>query len=1029
MAGNQQHPSKGPGQLPKIREAQGTSLSPQTGLDESPQDSGRSSPELAHKRKANINIPVTPDIHRATYETPAPQQFNESESRGYFTEDPRKHDRPSKSSYQVQSSGETDTPSSPSDLIRGTMSGEEVLRRMSQSVTDRRESITDIRSAAPDLALTGNIISVTFTTPHTIKYRRNGEWELGTRHGLSALFDSFVYLSSDESPWNHSVVAWTGEIDCSFETPESPTIPQDTTTTIPGLSHLSAPIPLDGDLPPTPPNADGLWISRDHRKDLERRLAQDKRLKTIPVWLSDDNEIDDEGITLNDQERWRRYAEHSLYPLFHYKQQEPSDGRAERIEWANYYRANLQFANKIIEIYKPGDIVVIHDYYLLLLPSMLRQRVPNMYISFFLHCPFPSSEFLRCLPRRKELLEGLMGSNLIGFQSYSYSRHFTSCCTRILDFPSDATGVDAFGARVEVGVYPIGIDTKRVENLAWSKEVSEKCNALSELYKGKKIIVGRDRLDSVRGVTQKLMAFERFLELYPEWREKVVLIQVTSPTSMKEGKEDSENKIASKVNELVMKINGTYGSLGFSPVQHYPQYLAPDEYFALLRAADIGLITSVRDGMNTTSLEYVVCQRDTHGPLILSEFSGTAGSLRDAIHINPWDLTNVARQIDYALTMSSEKRQSMQSNLYAHVTRQNVQSWITKFLRKLVGTLAANRNENATPVLDGTILLEQYRTAGKRLFMFDYDGTLTPIVRDPQAAIPSERVIQTLKALASDPCNAVWIISGRDQEFLQQHLGHIENLGFSAEHGSFIRYPGATTWENLAEKLDMSWQAEVVDVFQKYTDRVPGLSYPFDAKCSVFPLTMRLGSFIERKRCALTWHYRQADPQLGLHASNAALDELNSTVAKKWDVDVMTGKANLEVRPTFINKGEIAKRLVHYYSPVSTSKAGEKNAAQQDGANENSALEFVLCCGDDSTDEDMFRALNGLSGTKLVSNHVFTVSVGAKNKVTFAKWHVLSPEEVLDRAALLAGVGLGGTEQLSQVNLAAMAGADGRVPT
>ncbi len=649
------------------------------------------------------------------------------------------------------------------------------------------------------------------------------EQELGTRHGLSALFDSFVYLSSDEAPWNHSVVAWTGEIECSFESTTSPTIPQDTTT-IPGLSHLSAPIPVDGDSPPTPPNADGLWISRDHQKDLERRLAEDKRLKTIPVWLSDDNEVDDEGITLNDQERWRRYAEHALYPLFHYKQLEPSDGRAERIEWANYYRANLQFANKIIEIYNPGDIVVIHDYYLLLLPSMLRQRMPDMYISFFLHCPFPSSELLRCLPRRKELLEGLMGSNLIGFQSYSYSRHFTSCCNRILNFPSDATGVDAFGARVEVGVYPIGIDAKRVEKLAWAKEVSEKCDALGEMYKGKKIIVGRDRLDSVRGVTQKLMAFERFLEIYPEWREKVVLIQVTSPTSMKEGKEDAENRIASKVNELVMKINGAFGSLGFSPVQHYPQYLAPDEYFALLRAGDIGLITSVRDGMNTTSLEYVVCQRDTHGPLIISEFSGTAGSLRDAIHINPWDLSSVAKQINNALTMSRDMRQSMQSNLYAHVTTQNVQSWITKFLRKLVGTLASNRNENATPILDGTLLLEQYRASGKRLFMFDYDGTLTPIVRDPPAAIPSDRAIQTLRALASDHHNAVWIISGRDQEFLQQHLGHITNLGFSAEHGSFIRYPGATTWENLAEKFDMSWQSEVLNVFQKYTDRVPGLS-------------------------------------------------------------------------------------------------------------------------------------------------------------------------------------------------------------
>ncbi|KAI1195400.1 trehalose-phosphatase [Nemania serpens] len=984
---------------------QGISLFSQAAILANPvQEESEDSPELAHERVSNIQVPVTPDIHRETYKAPAQQASNEAEEPGYFTRDPLNHSNPAQPLDEAKGS-------SLSDLIRGAMSGEEVLRRMSQAAAGRRESISDIKSSAPDLALTGNIISATFTTPHTVKYHKNGEWELGNRHGLSALFDSFVYLSSDEAPWNHSVVAWTGEIECSLEDTASPAGLQDTTA-IPGLSQLSAPIPVEGDLPPTPPNTDGLWIPRDHQKDLERRLAQDKRLKAVPVWLSDDDEVDDEGIILNDQERWRRYAEHSLYPLFHYKQQEPSDGRAERIEWANYYRANLQFANKIIEIYRPGDIVVIHDYYLLLLPSMLRQRMPNMYISFFLHCPFPSSEFLRCLPRRKELLEGLMGSNLIGFQSYSYSRHFTSCCTRILDFPSDATGVDAFGARVEVGVYPIGIDAKRVEDLAWSKEVSDKYDALRELYKGKKMIVGRDRLDSVRGVTQKLMAFDRFLELYPEWREKVVLIQVTSPTNRKEVRDEAESKIASRVNELVMKINGTYGSLGFSPVQHYPQYLAPAEYFALLRAADIGLITSVRDGMNTTSLEYVVCQRDTHGPVILSEFSGTAGSLRDAIHINPWDLTSVATQINNALTMSPELRQAMQTNLYAHVTTHTVQSWVTRFLRKLVGTLASHRNEHATPVLDGTILLEQYRAATKRLIMFDYDGTLTPIVREPQAAIPSERVIQTLRALATDPRNAVWIISGRDQDFLQQHLGHITELGFSAEHGSFIRNPGETSWENLAEKLDMSWQPEVLEVFQKYTDRV-------------------LGSFIERKRCALTWHYRQADPELGLHASKMAFDELNATVAKKWDVEVMTGKANLEVRPTFINKGEIVKRLVHQYNPGSADRAGGAKSRGRAGSDGGSKLEFVLCCGDDFTDEDMFRALNGLSGYPLARDHVFTVSVGAKNKVTLAKWHVLEPKDVLESASLLAGLGLSGepTDRLSQVNLAAVAGLEGHVPT
>jgi len=540
------------------------------------------------------------------------------------------------------------------------------------------------------------------------------------------------------------------------------------------------------------------------------------------VWLTDDTEASEEGIRLKDQGRWRRFAEHELYSLFHYKQHGPTDGRKERVEWADYYRMNQKFANKIVETYKPGDIVVIHDYYLMLLPSMLRQRSPHMYISFFLHSPFPSSEFFRCLPRRREVLEGVLGSNLIGFQSFGYARHFASSCTRVLEFPSDHKGVDAYGARVEVEVCPIGIDAAKVEKLAWGESVTAKYNAIKEMYAGKLIIVGRDRLDSIRGVDKKLLAFERFLERYPEWREKAVLIQVTSPTSIEEEKGGEEIKMTSRVNDLIISINGTYGSLGFSPVQHYPQYLSQDEYFALLRAGDIGLITSVRDGMNTTSLEYIICQRDTHGPLIISEFSGTAGSLKGAIPINPWDFTVVADELNRALTKSAEERRKTQEDLYAHVTTKDVQHWISDFLRRLVHVLASRKNVVATPLLDRADLLLRYRVAGKRLFMFDYDGTLTPIVRDPNAAVPSETVIEALKALAADPRNAVWIISGRDQEFLSRHLGHISELGFSAEHGSFMRHPGETEWENLADKSDMSWQAVVVDVFQKYTDQVPG---------------------------------------------------------------------------------------------------------------------------------------------------------------------------------------------------------------
>ncbi|KAK4981274.1 hypothetical protein LTR28_003198, partial [Elasticomyces elasticus] len=254
---------------------------------------------------------------------------------------------------------------------------------------------------------------------------------------------------------------------------------------------------------------------------------------------------------------------------------------------------NAIFADRILEQYKAGDIVLVHDYHLLLLPSLLRQRVPNIYIGFFLHVPFPSSEFYKGLSRRKEILEGVLGANMIGFQAYSYARHFSSCCTRILGFDSSPNGVDAYGAHVAVQAFPIGINAPATRHMAFADPaIEEKIAGIRELYRGKKIIVGRDRLDSVRGVAQKLQAFEIFLERHPEWHDKVVLIQVTSPTSTEEDKDDANGKTASKISDLVARINGTYGSLSFSPVQHYPQYLSREEYFALLRIADVGLITS-----------------------------------------------------------------------------------------------------------------------------------------------------------------------------------------------------------------------------------------------------------------------------------------------------------------------------------------------------------------------------------------------------------------------------------------------------
>ncbi|CAG8747162.1 16774_t:CDS:2, partial [Gigaspora rosea] len=338
----------------------------------------------------------------------------------------------------------------------------------------------------------------------------------------------------------------------------------------------------------------------------------------------------------------------------------------------------------------------------------------------------------------------------------------------------------------------------------------------------------RDKLDLVKGVIQKLHAFEKFLSEYPEWQNK------------------------RRVAELIAQINGTYGSLEYTPVHHLHSLIEQDEYFALLSIADIGLITSVRDGMNTTSLEYIMCQQENYGPLILSEFTGMAGSLGAAIMVNPWDYSGVAKAINDALTMSNEEKQNKHLQLYRHVTIHTAQFWAKSFIKELVQCLTSSNQTNTTPSLDVQSLLTKYKQSKNRLLLFDYDGTLTPIVKTPSQAVPPPEMLEALQKLTEDPKNTVWIVSGRGQNVLEEWLGSIKKLGFSAEHGCFLKYPESDKWSNLTEDIDMSWYTDVEEIFTYFTERTQGSS-------------------IEQ---------------------------------------ILLGKKNLEVRPTLINKGEIVKRLL-----------------------------------------------------------------------------------------------------------------------
>lgn len=542
---------------------------------------------------------------------------------------------------------------------------------------------------------------------------------------------------------------------------------------------------------------------------------EDHGIKYVPVWMDSDVA---HGF-------YEGYCKTVLWPLLHYLLWEdvnPTNGSTwDDSTWDAYYAANQAFAQRIAQEYQPGDMVIVHDYHLLLVPKMLRQLVPDAHITLFMHAPFPSSEVFRCLPKRHEILEGMLGADLACFQAFSYSRHFLSSCIRVCGFDASYNAVESQDGQVtSISYNPIGIDAAKFSKDVMSPGVLPKIEAFRRMYNDKKIIVGRDKLDVVRGVLQKLQAFKKLLDEYPEWRGKVVLIQVTAPAV------HESPALEREVSELVSQINSEFGTLSFAPVHHYHQIIDRDEYFALLGVADLALVTSVRDGMNTTSMEYVICQEEygKKSPLVLSEFTGTASRMRTALQVNPWNIWGVAKAINEALTLAPDEKAQRHRQAYDQVTLHTSHTWAATLVRQLVYRLHVEQTSHLTPELDLKAIQSNWVKAagqepGRRLILLDYDGTLTPIVRVPEMALPSQKLIDTLAKLSADERNVIYIISGRDQQFLNKHLGHLDKIGFSAEHGSFVKEPGeGQPWINIAEDFDLSWKQDIRAIFEYYTE-------------------------------------------------------------------------------------------------------------------------------------------------------------------------------------------------------------------
>ena len=640
-----------------------------------------------------------------------------------------------------------------------------------------------------------------------------------------------------------------------------------------------------------------VWDDKD-RKSIERELV--KEYDSVPLFLPpSDFDLYYEG-----------FSNGTIWPLFHYF---PQNAHYEAREWDAYQKINTLFRDKILEIAEPGDLLWIHDYHLMMLPELVREALPEATIGFFLHIPFPSSELFRMLPWREEILQGLLGSDLIGFHSHGYARHFLSSLLRLLGMEQEFGRVIVGDRAVKVDTFPIGVDMSGFESAMQTEEVRKELADLEEETQDRKIVLTVDRLDFTKGIVERLESFDHFLTANPDWHRRVTLISLAVPS--RTGLPEYQ-ALKKEVDEAVGRINGRHGTPGWVPIWYMYRFLSFDRLVALYGAADVALVTPLRDGMNLVAKEYLAAHPDGSGVLILSETAGAAEELGEALIVNPHDTEEISEALLHALTMSGSEQVARNSPMLARLRRYNVVRWAADFLSELEPeTVPAKQHVQVRLGKAGIeLLIQAYRSTRQRLLLLDYDGTMVPFAARPEQAAPDAELISLLKRLTDDPKNTVVIISGRDRKTLEDWLGGF-GANLVAEHGAQIRRAADTKWRSQTTETDDGWKAELRPLLELYVDRTPG-------------------SMLEEKSASMAWHYRRAEPDLGDLRSKQLMENLEGLIANTPLV-IMQGSKVVEVKESGIGKGRAARTWL-------------------DG---ETVYDFILATGDDVTDEEMFEVM------------------------------------------------------------------------
>lgn len=577
--------------------------------------------------------------------------------------------------------------------------------------------------------------------------------------------------------------------------------------------------------------------------------------------------------------------------------------------WEAYQRVNNLFYEFTMQVAAKDDIIWVQDYQLMLLPRLIRKGIPAARIGYFLHIPFPSYELFRVLPEREELLKGILGADLIGFHTNDYMRHFISSVYRILGIDYKLNNLYYENRIVQVDSFPMGINFDLYYNAFGNKEVVKSYNQYIKQFGNSKVILSVDRLDYSKGILHRLRAFDMFLNDHPEFHGKVSLVMIVVPSR---DNVEKYQDLKVKVDETIGAMNGKYSNVSWMPVYYFYRGLPFEQLVAMYIYADIALVTPLRDGMNLVAKEYVASRNDSTGVLILSEMAGAVVELMDSIKVNPNNIVDIKNAIHQALTMPIEEQKERMIKMQKVIKSQNIQKWADDIISELenvgnkrdelYGKLISQEKRNE--------IARKFQTSAKRLLLLDYDGTLTPFFNDPLKAEPGESLLVLLDKLLKFHHTIVAIISGRDYTTLGEWFKD-KRLVLFAEHGAFYRENNI--WVRNYPP-DENWKTEIGLLIQKITDKTPG-------------------SFVEMKNSAIVWHYRKTDSWLAELREKQLIESLVYPCSK-LNLQIMRGNKIVEVKVPGVNKGLCAQQLL------------KKNE-----------WDFILSIGDDTTDEDMFKAL------------------------------------------------------------------------